>query len=228
MFAKLNRLGTKKCKVQITIHLKDLKIFENRDDISFLSIEFEKGTNKSISSTKKAWPADSSLKVVYNDPLTMVITIFQDKNGKYLEKNGKLVLKGRSKAFDGNVKMGTQVLSLHILANDYEKQDITFQFSDSKGKNIGSIITEIQAKYLGEGGDDDASSVMSGASMRSFQSVSHSDVLQGLGSKLGSQGSRGSIGSSYSEDRKAPSVESKVSTGICVLKCHLSNIESSC
>eukprot|EP00596_Hydrurales_sp_CCMP1899_P010514 CAMPEP_0119050354 /NCGR_PEP_ID=MMETSP1177-20130426/69470_1 /TAXON_ID=2985 /ORGANISM="Ochromonas sp, Strain CCMP1899" /LENGTH=321 /DNA_ID=CAMNT_0007028661 /DNA_START=254 /DNA_END=1219 /DNA_ORIENTATION=+ len=134
----------------------------------------------------------------------MVITIFQDKNGKYLEKNGKLILKGiRSKASDGNVKMGTQVLSLHILANDYEKQDITFQFSDSKGKNIGSIDTEVQAKYLGEGGDDDASSVMSGAS---FQSVSHSDVLQSLGSK------QGSVGSSYSEDRKAPSVESRAST----------------
>jgi hypothetical protein len=206
MFAKLNRLGTKKCKVEITIHLKDLQIFENRDDLSFLSIEFEKGSNKSVCSTRKAWP-ENNLKVVFNDPLTIVMTIFQDKNGKYLEKKGRLVLKAHSKVLNQDVRVGTRALSLHVLANDYEKQDVTFKLTNSKGKDFGSIDTEIQAKYLGEGGDDDSSSVMSGTSIQSFQSVSHSDVLQGLGSS----------GPSYSQDRIGKSTgESKISTGVFV------------
>lgn len=213
MFSKLNRIGAKRCKVQITIHLKALKILENRDDISFLFIEFEKGTNKSVCGARKAWPEDS-LNVLYNDPLTMVITLYQDKHGKYLEKKGKIVLKGHSKVLNADVKLGTSALSLHDLSSDYEKQNISFQFLNSKGKNVGSISTEILAKYLGEGGDDDASSVMSGASLQSFQSVSRSDVLQGLGS-----------GSAlHNENRVGKfhhSEESRISTGVHDLEYYL-------
>jgi hypothetical protein len=156
---------------------------EDKDYISFLLIDFERGT-KSISSPSRPWPElDDTSKLVapFDTSLTLIMTLYKDSTGNYLEKKGKLVLRGHSKVTQTVVKLGLVNLSLNTLAADYAKQNMVLQTNDFKGKKMGSIDISTTAKYLGEGdaGDDD-SSVVSGASKSSFQSPSLEPHPQGI------------------------------------------------
>ena len=184
MFSKLKRIGTTAFKVQITVELKRLTILESKDCRSGLLIELERGS-KSVKSTPRDAPigsTDTKLVVQYDEPLTLVMTLYKDSSGKYIEKKGKLILKGFSKVAGKEVKLGSVKLSLHTLADDYEKKNMTLQFEDNKGRPMGVIDVSTVSKYLGDAtaGDDD-SSVVSGASRSTFSSASHMEVMQGLG-----------------------------------------------
>ena len=187
MFSKLKRIGTTAFKVQITIELKRLTILEIKDCRSGLFIEFERG-NKAVRSTTRDSQSDSpdtKLVLQYDETLTLVMTLYKDSAGKYIEKKGKLVLKGLSKVTAKEVKLGSVKLCLHTLADDYEKKNMTLQFEDAKGRPMGLIEISTTSKYLGDAtaGDDD-SSVVSGASRSTFSSASHMDVIQGLGGSV--------------------------------------------
>ena len=190
MFSKLRRVGTTSCKVQISIELKWLTILESKDYRSGLYIDFERGS-KTVSSTPRdipAEPVDSKLVVHFEETLTLVMTLYKDSGGKYLEKKGKLVLKGLSKVTNTVVKLGSVNLSLHTLADDYEKKNMILQLGDSKGRTMGTINLASTSKYLGDAADgDDDSSVMSGASRGTFASASHMDILQALSASSGTQ-----------------------------------------
>ena len=187
MFSKLKRIGTTAFKVQITIELKRLTILESKDCRSGLLIELERGS-KSVKSTPRDAPVgstDTKLVVQYDEPLTVVMTLYKDSSGKYIEKKGKLILKGYSKVTGKEVKLGSVKLSLHTLADDYEKKNMTLQFEDSKGRPMGLIDVSTVSKYLGDAGaGDDDSSVVSGASRSTFSSASHMEVMQGLGGSV--------------------------------------------
>ena len=190
MFSKLRRVGTTSCKVQISIELKWLTILESKDYRSGLYIDFERGS-KTVSSTSRdipAEPVDSKLVVHFEETLTLVMTLYKESGGKYLEKKGKLVLKGLSKVTNTVVKLGSVNLSLHTLADDYEKKNMILQLGDSKGRTMGTINLASTSKYLGDAADgDDDSSVMSGASRGTFASASHMDILQALSASSGTQ-----------------------------------------
>jgi hypothetical protein len=187
MFSKLKRIGTTAFKVQITIELKRLTILEAKDCRSGLFIEFERGS-KAVRSTSRDSQSDSvetKLILQYDETLTLVMTLYKDSAGKYIEKKGKLVLKGLSKVTGKEVKLGSVKLSLHTLADDYEKKNMQLQFEDVKGRPMGLIDVSTTSKYLGDAtaGDDD-SSVVSGTSRSTFSSASHMDVIQGLGGSV--------------------------------------------
>ena len=190
MFSKLRRVGTTSCKVQISIDLKWLTILESKDYRCGLHIDFERGS-KTVSSTARdipAEPAESKLVVHFDETLTLVMTLYKDSSGKYLDKKGKLVLKGLSKVTNTVVKLGSVNLSLHTLADDYEKKNMIFQLGDSKGTTMGTINVATTSKYLGDAADgDDDSSVVSGASRGTFSSASHLDILQALSASSGTQ-----------------------------------------
>ena len=184
MFGKLKRLGTASCKVQITIELKWLTILDSKDYRPGLYIDFERGS-KTVSSTSRELPVDpvdSKLVVYFDECLTLVMTLYKDTSGKFIEKKGKLVLKGVSTMSTTVVKLGSVNLSLHTLADHFEKKNMILQFGDSKGRTMGTINLATTAKYLGDTeANDEDSSVMSGVSRGTFSSLSHMDVLQSLG-----------------------------------------------
>ena len=198
MFSKIKRIGTTACKVQITVELKRLTILESKDCRSGLFIELERGS-KSIKSTTRDSSADNTdakLILQFDEALTVVMTLYKDSTGKYVEKKGKLLLKGYSKVTSKEVKLGSVKLSLNTLADDYEKKSMTLQFEDLKGRPMGLIDVSTTAKYLGDGCGDDDSSVVSGASRSTFSSASHMDIIQGL------SGSGGSVAvNPYKRDR---------------------------
>ena len=186
MFSKIKRIGTTACKVQITVELKRLTILESKDCRSGLFIEMERGS-KSIKSTSRDSPPDNTdakLVLQFDESLTVVMTLYKDSSGKYVEKKGKLLLKGYSKVTSKEVKLGSVKLSLNTLADDYEKKSMTLQFEDLKGRPMGLIDVSTTAKYLGDGCGDDDSSVVSGASRSTFSSASHMDIIQGLGGSV--------------------------------------------
>ena len=160
MFGKLKRLGTASCKVQITIELKWLTILDSKDYRPGLYIDFERGS-KTVSSTSRELPVDpvdSKLVVYFDECLTLVMTLYKDTSGKFIEKKGKLVLKGVSTMSTTVVKLGSVNLSLHTLADHFEKKNMILQFGDSKGRTMGTINLATTAKYLGdtEANDEDA------------------------------------------------------------------------
>lgn len=62
MFSKLKRIGTKSCRVDISLDLKVLTLIEVKDDIAELYIDFERGS-KCISSGHK----DNKKVVTFNE-----------------------------------------------------------------------------------------------------------------------------------------------------------------
>ena len=159
---KLRRIGTKPIKVQMSI---DLKSFNNdpdtyRADIAYVFVEFIRGSN-SVVSSRKEWPDSVDKVVLFDEVLTLVMTLYQNKDMIYMEKKGKLVLKGVSKVTSSTEILGTAELKLHTLAQEYTTQRVQFELLDRSKKPIGKLNTSTTAKYLGEGKDDDDSSVAS-------------------------------------------------------------------
>ena len=89
MFSKLRRLGTKSCKVQISIELKELNITNECEDITLVCIELRKG-HKSITSSSKVWNHAGALSVKFDEQLVLMMTLYKNPSGTYIEKNGKL------------------------------------------------------------------------------------------------------------------------------------------
>ena len=159
---KLRRIGTKPIKVQMSI---DLKSFNNdpdtyRADIAYVFVEFIRGSN-SVVSSRKEWPDSVDKVVLFDEVLTLVMTLYQNKDHICMEKKGKLVLKGVSKLTSSTEILGTAELKLHTLAQEYTTQRVQFELLDKSKKPIGKLNTSTTAKYLGEGKDDDDSSVAS-------------------------------------------------------------------
>ena len=160
--SKLRRIGTKPIKVQMSI---DLKSFNNdpdtyRADIAYVFVEFIRGSN-SVVSSRKEWPDSVDKVVLFDEVLTLVMTLYQNKDMICVEKKGKLVLKGVSKLTSSTEILGTAELKLHTLAQEYTTQRVQFELLDKCKKSIGKLNTSTTAKYLGEGKDDDDSSVAS-------------------------------------------------------------------
>lgn len=162
MFSKLKRIGLKSTKVQITLEIKDFTTIDVRDDISLLFIEFERGS-KSVSTPSRVWEDDLT---EFNESLTLIMTLYKDSSAKYVEKKGRLVVKGHSKITFTAKNLGMVQLELHKIAANFSKEEIKFQVKDSKGKIIGYLNITASAKYLGDGGGDDDSYVSSALSSR--------------------------------------------------------------
>ena len=124
MFSKIKRLGTTACQVQISLDLKELTILEKRKDISSIFVEFERKT-KAISSLSLPWSDTNSPSVIaFDESLLLLTTLYRDSSGRFLEKNGNLLLKGYSTATSSTVKLGFVVLKLNSLAADYAPDTI--------------------------------------------------------------------------------------------------------
>ena len=184
MFSKIKRLGTTACQVQISLDLKELTILEKRKDISSIFVEFERKT-KAISSLSLPWSDTNSPSVIaFDESLLLLTTLYRDSSGRFLEKNGNLLLKGYSTATSSTVKLGFVVLKLNSLAADYAPQRFTFQFLDGRGKPVGSIKTSVTAKYLRDlAAGDDESSMVSGASRSSIGQSMSERAFQGFSLK---------------------------------------------
>jgi hypothetical protein len=168
MFSKLKRIGTKSCKVQLNIDLKELDIFNERDDITLVCIELKRGS-KSISSSSRLWSDRESLTIKFDDQLALLMTLYKDSNGKYIEKRGNLVLNGHSKVTNSTTVLGSVHLKLNLLASDFEAQKLNFLFIDSSGSEVASLTAIATSKFVGDGAaDDDESSNMSGVSTQSY------------------------------------------------------------
>jgi hypothetical protein len=164
MLSRLKRIGLAASKVQITLEIKSFSTIDNRDDISLLFVEFERGS-KSVSTTSRVWQDMESI-TNFDESLTLIITLYKDSSGKYVEKKGHLVVKGHSNITFTAMKLGAVQLELHIMAAIFSKENMIFQLKDNKGKLIGLMNVTASAKYLGEGGDDDDTSVSSSLSAR--------------------------------------------------------------
>lgn len=168
MFSKLKRIGTKSCKVQLNIDLKELDIFNEREDITLVCIELKRGS-KSISSSSKLWSQRESLTIKFDDQIALLMTLYKDSIGKYIEKRGNLVLNGHSKVTNSSIVLGSVDLKLNLLASDFEAQKLNFVFTDSNGTSVASLTAIATSKFVGDGtADDDESSNMSGVSNQSY------------------------------------------------------------
>lgn len=171
MFSKLRRLGTKSCKVQISIELKELNITNECEDITLVCIELRKG-HKSITSSSKVWSHAGALSVKFDEQLVLMMTLYKNPSGTYIEKNGKLHLNGHSKEANSAVFLGSADVRLSLLACDTESQLLNFQFINKDGNKIGFLSAMVTSKLIGDGyiNDDEAScsSSMSEASAASY------------------------------------------------------------
>lgn len=165
MFSTFKRLGSTACKVQFKIDLHELIIFESREDITLLCVEFERKT-KSICSSTKLWTDQiSPSQFTLEEGLNLTVTLYKNATGSFLPKIGKIILRGHSKVTHDAVTLGFVNLKLHSLATNFATQRLCMQLKDIRGKEIASLSSSVTAKYLGDiTGDDDMSSMMSGDS----------------------------------------------------------------
>jgi hypothetical protein len=166
MLAKFRRLSfiSTPCKVQFTIELSDLTILEARDEITLLCIELERKT-KSVSSASKLWSdKNTPSQFIFNEVLTIVVTLYRDASGGYIEKKAKVILRGHSKVLKAAIPMASVNLKLHVLAANFNPQTLSLQLKDVRGKVIGVLNSTITAKFLGDVAADDDMSVISGDS----------------------------------------------------------------
>lgn len=162
------RIGAKSCKVQLNIDLKELKFFNERDDITLVCIELKRGS-KSISSSSKVCSERESLIVKFDDQLALFMTLYKDSNGKYIEKRGNLVLNGHSKITNSTIVLGSVDLKLNLLASDFVAQKLDSVFVDSTGATVASLSAIATSRFIGDGiADDDESSNMSEVSSKSY------------------------------------------------------------
>lgn len=172
MFSKLRRIGTKPCKVQISIELKELNITNASEDITLVCIELRKG-NKFSASSSKIWSHAGALCVKFDEQLVLLMTLYKNPSGTYIEKNGKLHLNGHSKTANSAVFLGSADVRLSLLASDADSQMLTFHFINKDGNKIGYLSAIVTSKLIGDGyvNDDDVScsSSMSEASTTSYQ-----------------------------------------------------------
>jgi chromosome segregation ATPase len=159
MIAKFKRLGSTACRIQITIDLQELDIAKQLDDINLVCIEFERKT-KSICSQSKIWSGNKAARsIVFDEALTLLITLYKDSAGLFLEKNGNLVLKGYSEKTASSIKLGSVPLKLSVLAADYSTQKLLLKLVDDKGRPVGTLNLTVTAKFLRDiaPGDDESS-----------------------------------------------------------------------
>lgn len=161
MFNKFKRLGTVACKVQITIDLNELTVLDRIDGITRLCIELERG-KKSISSSSKIWSNDTSPSIItFGEQLVLMVTLYRDSSGNFVEKKGKINLRGNRDGDSSSFLLGFVDLKLNRLASNFETQHIVLNFKESKGKNIGTLKVSSTSKFLNNEDRDDASSMMS-------------------------------------------------------------------
>lgn len=159
MIAKFKRLGSTACRIQITIDLQELDIAKQLDDINLVCIEFERKT-KSICSQSKILSGNKAPRsIVFDEALTLLITLYKDSSGIFLEKNGNLVLKGYSEKTASSIKLGSVALKLSVLAADYSAQKLLLKLVDDKGRPVGTLNLTVTAKFLRDiaAGDDESS-----------------------------------------------------------------------
>ena len=180
MFSKLKRLRSKSCKVQLVLELQELKIFDDRTDLTLICIELRRGS-KSISSSSKICRDDGSRCVKFDEQLFLLMTLYKDASGIYMEKIGKLILNGHSNVTNSSVSVGSTELKLNVIASNFEHQKLDLILLDESGQVVASISAVSSSKFLGSGDlDDDVSSIMSGGSGLSSKSHSHlKDVRYG-------------------------------------------------
>jgi hypothetical protein len=161
--SKLRRIGTTPHKVQMSI---DVKIVTANDgalmasSCSSVFVEFVRGSN-SVTSTRREWPDTGAATLQFEETLTLVMTLYQNKDGTYQDKKGKLVLKGVSKQTQSTDTLGSAELKLHVLAANFETQRVQLELLDKGRRPMGKVNVTTTAKFLGEGKDDDDSSVAS-------------------------------------------------------------------
>lgn len=171
MFSKLKRIGAKSCKVQLTIDLKELDVFDERDDITLVCVELKRGS-KSISSASRLCSERELSVIKFDDQLLLFMTLYKDSTGKYIEKGGILNLNGHSNVTNSTVLLGSVKLKLNQLASDFEAQKLHFTFVDSSGYQVGTLSATATSKFVGDGTvDDDDSSNVSGASTQSYTEI---------------------------------------------------------
>lgn len=181
MFSKLKRLRSKSCKVQLILELQELKIFDDRTDLTLICIELRKGS-KSISSSSKICRDDGSKSVKFDEQLLLLMTLYKDSSGLYMQKIGKLVLNGHSNITNSTVSIGSTELKLNVIASNFEHQDLDLILLDGTGQVVASISAVCSSKFLGNGDldNDEGSSNVSGCSGLSSKSHSHfKDVRYG-------------------------------------------------
>jgi hypothetical protein len=172
MFSKLKRLRSKSCKVQLVLELQELKIFVERPDLTLICIELRRGS-KSISSSSKICRDDGSRSVKFDEQLLLLMTLYKDTNGIYMEKVGKIILNGHSNITNSSVSVGSSELKLNVIASNFEHQKLDLILLDETGQIVASMSAVSSSKFLGSGDlDDDASSIMSGGSGISSKSPS--------------------------------------------------------
>ena len=178
MLSKLKRLSSTSCRIQISIDLQELLIIKKIEDVNLICIEFERKT-KSISSQSKIWSGEKYPNMVqFDESLTLLVTLYRDSSGLFLEKSGLLVLKGYSEKKSSSVQLGHASIKLSALAADYAPQKLNLQLQDDKGNRIGTLNLNAHAKYLRDvDAGDDESSVTSYKSELLSLSVPASDRL---------------------------------------------------
>ena len=127
---------------------------------AYVYVEFVRGSN-SVVSTRREWPSDEGAVVPFEETLTLVMTLYQNKDGSYQDKKGKLVIKGVSKHTHTTDTLGTAELKLHALVANFDTQRVQFELLDKGRRPMGMVNVAATAKFLGEGKDDDDSSVAS-------------------------------------------------------------------
>ena len=178
MLSKIKRLSSTSCRIQISIDLQELHIVKKIEDVNLICIEFERKT-KSISSQSKIWSGEKYPNMVrFDESLTLLVTLYRDSSGIFLEKGGMLVLKGYSEKKSSSVQLGSASIKLSALAADYAPQKLNLTLNDEKGNRIGVLNVSAHAKYLRDvDAGDDESSVTSYKSELLSLSVPASDRL---------------------------------------------------
>lgn len=178
--SKLKRIGSKALKVEMRLELRTFTTNDTfRNDIAHVYFEFVRGSN-SVVSSRKEWPETIEKIVEFNEVLKLTMTLYQNKEQTFLEKKGKLVMKGVSRVTHSTEVLGSVELKLHVLAADFGTQRVQFEIVDPKKHPIGKISVSTTATFLGEGKDDDDSSVAS-----SIQSGMDGVPAVGMGGSLG-------------------------------------------
>lgn len=166
MLAKFRRLSfvATPCKVEFTIDLKELTITDIRDEITLLCVELEKKT-KSVSSSSKLWTDKTSpSRFLFNETLTIVVTLYRDASGGYREKKAKVILRGHSKILKAAIPLASYSLKLHALAADFDSRALLIELKDVRGNTFATLDTTVTSKFLRDVSPDDDMSVISGDS----------------------------------------------------------------
>lgn len=179
MLAKFRRLSfsSTPCTVQFTIELQDLTINEIRDEITLICVELER-KSKTVSSSSKMWTEKTApSQFIFNESLILIVTLYRDAGGGFIEKKAKIILRGHSKIIKAAIPLASLNLKLHSLAANFNSQVLKLQLKDAKGTVFAVLNSTVTTKFLKDVTLDDDMSIMSGesegGSMASSFSLQH-------------------------------------------------------